>query len=99
MRIEDFMGWGGERIDLATVHFTPELLSRVPRHLALKYRVLPVFASGERLSVVVAGPPDFDVVDSITHLLQREVEFRPADEQQLDTFIQRLYICAEQGHR
>lgn len=93
------MAWGGERIDLSTVHFTPELLGRLPRHLALKYRVIPVFDSAERLSVAVAAQPDFDLVDSLTHLLKCELEFRPTDEQQLDTFLQRLYSGAQESHR
>jgi hypothetical protein len=99
MRIEDLMSWGGESIDLSTVRFTPELLRCVPRHLALKYRVLPVVESGERLSVAVAGLPDFDLADSLTHVLKREIEFRPTDEQQLDTFLRSLYSDAQEGQR
>ncbi|HWW00890.1 MAG TPA: hypothetical protein VNZ64_14435 [Candidatus Acidoferrum sp.] len=99
MHIVDWMTWRGERIDLSTVHFTPELLRCVPRHLALKYRVLPVHDSAERLRVAVAGPPDFDAVDSLTYVLKREIEFRPTDEQQLDTFLQRLYSGVQEGRR
>ena len=82
------MSWGGERIDLSTVHFTPQLLARLPRHLALKYRVLPVFESAERLSVAVHGSLDCDLADSLTHVLKCELKFRPTDEQQLEVVSQ-----------
>lgn len=99
MYIENFTTRGAKSIDLSTVQFTPELLRCIPRYLALKYRVVPVSASADRLSVAVAETPDLDVMNSLTHLLKCEVEFHPIDEQQLDTFLRQLYSTVQDGSR
>lgn len=93
------MGFPRDKIDLAAVRFTPELLGAVPKHLVHKYHVLPVSESRERLSVAIAIPIDLDTVDSLSHLLHRELEFRAADEEQLATFIRRLYGSAGESDR
>jgi len=97
--LEDYMGSWGERVDLSTVNFTPELLRNLPRHLAWKYRALPISESADSLGLAVADPRDLDVMDSLTYLLKRNLEFRSADEQQLDTFIRRLYGSVGEGDR
>ena len=79
------------RVDLSTVDFTPELLARVPRNLVLKCRVLTVSCVAGHLRIAVADPPDIDIIDSLCHLLRRDLEFRVADTQQLEAFIERLF--------
>ena len=91
MGLEELMGFGSERIDLSTVNFTPDLLRCVPRHVARKYRALPIFESAGCLGIAIAGPPDLDVMDSLTHLLHRDQTSRVADIEQLDKFIRILY--------
>ena len=91
MDIERFMNFEAERIDLSTVQFTPELLRCLPAAVARKYRALPVLESGDCLHVAVPASRDIDVVDSLCHVLRRELEFRAADREQLNTFIQRFY--------
>jgi type IV pilus assembly protein PilB len=99
MRPEDSVHFGGKKIDLSTVDFTPDLLRCLPKHLAHRYRALPIFYSAARLGIAVAGPPDLDVIDSLTHLLHRELEFWSADELQLDAFIHRFYGSSDGGER
>ncbi len=85
-------GFYGDKIDLSTFDFTPELLRSIPAEFALHYRALPVFQTGTgALGVALANPGDLDTVDSLTHLLHRDIEPRPADELQLGVFLQRLY--------
>jgi hypothetical protein len=93
------MGSGGERIDLTTVKLWVELLRCVPRHLAWRYRALPVFESSDCLVIATAGSPELDVVDTLAHVLQHELEFRSADEGQLDKFLRTLYVGAGAGDR
>lgn len=84
--------FGAERIDLAQVRFTPELLWCVPAHVARHYRVLPVFEeSSTSLGVALADPSDLDTVDGVHSALRRDLVLRIAERQQLDEFIQRLY--------
>jgi len=85
--------FGAERIDLAQVHFTPELLRSVSADVARHYRVLPVFEeSPTSLGIALADPSDLDVVDGVySALRRRELVMRIADSQQLSEFIDRLY--------
>ena len=99
MGLEELIRSGGESIDLSTVNFTPGLLRCIPRHLALKYRALPIFEAKDCLGVATDGPPDLDVVDALTHVLQRELTFRTASGAQLDAFLQNLYGSAGGGDR
>jgi len=93
------MNFGGEEIDLATVNFTPQLIGCVPRHIACKYRALPVFEVPDALGIAIARPIELDTIDSLSHLLRRELEFRLADGEQLGVFLGRLYGADERGER
>jgi len=92
-------GFYGDKIDLSAVDFSPELLRSIPASIALRYRVLPVFetASGS-LGVALADIRDIDTIDSLTHLLRRDIELRPADQLQLGVFLQRLYGAGSGGN-
>ena len=82
----------GDKIDLSTVDFTPQLLRSVPVNFALRYRVLPVFeAKNGALGIALVDLRDIDTIDSLSHLLHREIELRPADTLQLGVYLQRIY--------
>jgi MSHA biogenesis protein MshE len=83
--------FGADEIDLSQVAFTPELLGCVPAEYARHYRVLPVFSSPDKLRLALADPSDLDAVDSLNHLLRRDIELCVAEESQLNEFIDRLY--------
>lgn len=93
------MGFGSQRVDLSTINFTPGLLRCVPKHVARKYRALPIFETSDSLGIAIAGPPDLDMIDSLSHVLKRPLEFRAADEQQLVTFLGQHYGIEEGGQR
>jgi hypothetical protein len=98
MPLEYLMNFGDE-VDLAKVDFTPELLRCVPRNVARKYRALPVSHTADCLRLAVAPPLDLDVVDSLTHLLKRPLEFCAAGERELEVFLERLYGPNSEGSR
>jgi len=85
------VNFGIESIDLATVHFEPELLRCIPATTARTYRVMPIYEAPDRLFVALAEVNNLEVIDSLRHALHRDLEFREADRQQLDEFIQRFY--------
>jgi len=80
-----------QKIDLATVTFTEDLLAVVPKDMALHYRVLPVFADEFTLRIAMADPSDLDVLDALHFLLKRDIEPGVAEEHQLELYIQKLY--------
>ena len=89
--------FGAEEVDLRSVPFTAELLASVPAHLARRYRVVPVFDSPTVLRLAIADPSDLDAIDSLNHLLHRDLELCVAETSQLDEFIECLY--GKEGRR
>jgi len=85
------MEFAVERIDLETVHFTPELLSQVPADTARRYRVMPVMDRSGTLCLAVSDPRDLRLIDELHHTLQREFDVRQADAEQIDTLVRRFY--------
>jgi hypothetical protein len=83
--------FGAEEVDLRKVAFTPELLACVPAEYARRFRVLPVFSSPGTLRLALADPSDLDAIDSLHHLLHRDLELCVAEASQLAEFIERLY--------
>ena len=85
------MEFHGDRIDLKSVNFTPELLRCISAELARKFRVIPVLESSGRLTIALTDPSDLEAIDSLAHSLNREIQVCIADESQLGIFIQRFY--------
>ncbi len=83
--------YGADEVDLRNVQFTPELLACVPAASARRYRVLPISSSPDKLRLALADPSDLDAIDSLHHLLHRDLELCVAEEGQLNEFIERLY--------
>ncbi len=83
--------FGAEHIDLSQVQFTPELLRLLPVEMVRKYRVLPVYKTGDLVGIATADPSDLNAIDELTHFLNRPLELFVADKSQLDTFTLRLY--------
>lgn len=85
------MDYGATFVDLATINFTPKLLSVIPAELALRYRVMPVFAHADSVGVAIADLNDFDAMDAVQVVVRRQVEIYHADPLQLVLFVERHY--------
>lgn len=83
--------FGAAVVDLAQVLFTPELLECLPAEAARKYRVMPVADTPFHLVIAVADAGDFNTIDALTQIVNREMEIRMADKLQLNEYIQRHY--------
>jgi hypothetical protein len=80
------------RIDLDEVKFTEELLGCMNRYIAYEFRTLPVnVAPNGDLCVAMRDPINWDDVSVVRHLLNREVRPYVADQQQIDTFLDKHY--------
>ena len=44
-----------------------DVISAVPRHIAKRYRVVPVYRHGTSLAVAISDPSDLDTIDSLHH--------------------------------
>ena len=83
--------FGAEVVQLASMSIPDDVLSAIPRNIAKKYRVIPVFRTEGKVAVAIADPSDLNAIDSLTHLLNAEIEPRVASEQDIDAALQRYY--------
>src|SRR5512147_2171063 len=61
--------FGAEVVNLSDIKIDDEVIAAIPRHVARKYRVVPVFKHDNSLTVAIADPSDLDTMDSLQHLL------------------------------
>jgi len=60
-------------IDLAHTPIAPDMFDKMPDDVAKRFRAVPVHDDGISLTVAVADPLDFEVLDSLPHILGREI--------------------------
>jgi type IV pilus assembly protein PilB len=79
------------RLELDTIALEPELGNLVPRALAERHRIVPVFASAQELSLAVSDPTQIEVVDWLSRELKRTVTTVLATPSEIDRALRRLY--------
>jgi len=87
--------FGAEVVNLSEIKIPDDVIATVPRHIARKYRVVPVFKHDGSLTVALADPSDLDTIDSLNHLLRMEVNLQVASESDIETALSKYY--AERG--
>ena len=83
--------FGAEVVHLANLKIEDDVLSLVSRDVARKYRVIPVFRSEGKIGLAIADPSDLNTLDSLTHLLNAEIEPRVASEQDIEGALNKYY--------
>jgi general secretion pathway protein E/type IV pilus assembly protein PilB len=87
--------FGVEVIELGEIRLADEVISAVPRHIAKKYRVVPVYKHGTKLTVALSDPSDLGTLDSLHHLLQVDIDPVVATDEEIDTAIARYYGASD----
>jgi len=87
--------FGAEVVNLGELQIADDVIAAIPRHIARKYRVVPVFKHDNSLTVAVADPSDLDTIDSLTHLLHAEIDLRVASDEDIEAALSKYY--AERG--
>jgi general secretion pathway protein E/type IV pilus assembly protein PilB len=83
--------FGAEVVSLAEIKIADDVIAAIPRHIARKYRVVPVFKTDNNLTVALADPSDLDTIDSLTHLLRAEIDLRVASEADIEAALSKYY--------
>ena len=60
-------------IDLEHTAISPDMFEKIPDEIARRFRAIPVADDGTYLTVAIADPLDFEVLDSLPHILGREI--------------------------
>ena len=83
--------FGAEVVNLGEIKIDDDVIAAVPRHIARKYRVVPVFKHDSSITVALADPSDLDTLDSLRLLLNAEVDLRVASEQDIEAALSKYY--------
>ena len=83
--------FGAEVIQLGGLRIPDDVIAIIPRHIAKKYRVVPVFKSDGKVAVAIADPSDLNTIDTLTHLLNAEIELCVASESDIETALNKYY--------
>ena len=83
--------FGAEVVNLSELRIEDDVISAIPRHIAKKYRVVPVYKHGNSLTVALADPSDLDTIDSLTHLLRAEINLQVASEGDIEAALNKYY--------
>jgi general secretion pathway protein E/type IV pilus assembly protein PilB len=83
--------FGLEMVNLSEMRLDDDLISSVPRHVAKKYRAIPVYRHGNHLSVALSDPSDLNTVDSLQHILRAEVEVKVATDEDIENALRKYY--------
>lgn len=89
--------FGAEVVNLSELKIEDEVIATVPRHIAKKYRVVPVFKNGNTLTIALADPSDLDTIDSLTHLLRMEIVHQVASEADIEAALNKYYGKDKKG--
>jgi type IV pilus assembly protein PilB len=83
--------FGAEVVNLSSLKIDETVIAMVPREIARKYRVIPVFKTEGKMAVAIADPSDLNTIDSLTHLLRSEIELRVASETDIEAALGKYY--------
>jgi general secretion pathway protein E/type IV pilus assembly protein PilB len=82
---------GTEVVTLTDLKIEDDVIACVPRHIAKKYRVVPVYKHDSTLTIALADPSDLATVDSLQHLLRMEIDLRVASEPEIEAALTKYY--------
>jgi type IV pilus assembly protein PilB len=87
--------FGYEFINLNDIRLTDDVISSVPRHVAKRYRAVPVAKHDHTVVIALADPSDLDVIDALQRMVNAEIELRVAVDEDIDTALNKYYGAAD----
>lgn len=84
-----------DMIDLAEYRVPDDIVALVPKHVARRYKIVPVGKHDNTLTVAIGDPLDVDTVDSLRYILRMNVEPVIATKSDIDNSITRYYGGAD----
>jgi general secretion pathway protein E/type IV pilus assembly protein PilB len=84
-----------DMIDLAEYRVPDDIVALVPKHVARRYKIVPVSKHDNTLTVAISDPLDVDTVDSLRYILRMNVEPVIATKTDIEQAITRYYGSAD----
>ena len=82
-------------VRLADISFDPTITETVSEDTAKRYRVIPVHDDGIALTIAIADPLDFETLDTLPHLVGRELNLVCATQQDIRDHLKQFYNSGE----
>lgn len=82
---------GLDFVDLSEVVIPPSVVELVPESVARENAILPMAEEGGALKVIVSDPLDYDTLDKLRFILNRQVEIALAPRDSIQEAINRYY--------
>ena len=87
--------FNAEVVTLADMRLPDEVVAAIPRHVAKRYRVVPVYRHDGAIGVALSDPSDLDTIDALHHLLRLEIEAKVASDEDLDAALNKYYGASD----
>ena len=87
--------FNAEVVVLADMRLPDEVVAAVPRHVAKRYRVVPVYRHDGVIGIALSDPSDLDTIDSLHHLLKLDIEPKVAGDEDLDAALNKYYGASD----
>ena len=84
-------------VDLSQMALSEDIVSLVPMDVAKRFRVVPVALSETGLMIAVSDPLNFDVFDSLQHVLSQQLEFVCATPDSINIALRKYYGTADEA--
>jgi len=78
-------------VRLSEQNFEPGITETITEETARRYRVVPVIDDGLSLTVAIADPLDFEALDSLPHIVGRELTLVCATRREIDEHLRQFY--------
>lgn len=82
-------------VRLADVQFQPGITETITEDTAKRYRVIPVQDDGLTLTIAVADPLDFETLDSLPHIIGRDLNFVCATQPDIQYHLREFYRATD----
>ena len=82
-------------IRLGDVAFDPGITETISDEIAKRYRVIPVQDEGLTLTIALADPLDFESLDSLPHVIGRELSLVCVTQQDIQEHLRQFYQSGE----
>ncbi len=84
-------------VRLSDLTFEAGITEAIPEESAKRYRVIPVSDDGLALTLAISDPLDFEVLDTLPHILGRELNLVCATRQDIQDHLRQFYNAADSG--
>jgi type II secretory ATPase GspE/PulE/Tfp pilus assembly ATPase PilB-like protein len=82
-------------VRLTDIHFQPGITETITEETARRFRVVPVQDDGLTLTIAVADPLDFETLDSLPHIVGRDLNFVCATRKDIQYHLREFYQVSD----